>query len=217
MPLIWTGSRSSWIAFVIIMLLYVVKTFRKKITIKKVLITVIIIGSVIMFFVFTSIGKSFLEAIGLRVKYTENSFAQLQRIGSWKYLLTMYLTEFNPLQLLLGYGHKGSYDVLLRTTIYIPGFTTADNTYVANLFNYGIVNVVFIVALIVRVFKTYFYTKSHTMETICASIISCSIICVFIECNLFLNVALHIYFFCGMFISYSKSNRYKKNSLLNGD
>ena len=194
-----TGSRSSWISIFFCLILFVIKAFKEKPN-KKQLYASFFFFIFAICFLLTPIGKDFLSDINDRFISVDQSISFLQRTKSWQYITSSFFSESNVFQLLFGYGYKGSYNKMLSTTIVISNFFTVDNTFIANLYNYGLFNIFITLILIVNVLNDYLKSNSKDNNFINIAILSILVSCFFFECNYFLNISFLLYFLVGIYI-----------------
>lgn len=194
-----TGSRSSWIALAITIIIYFIRNIKPSISYKTILKSFIgvIIGIV---FLNTNTGSNMINSIIQRFSNVQ-SFSYSQRLGSIEYIINRFFEKSSLFQLLFGHGQKGAYDAMLETTIAIPGFFTTDNTYLTILYDYGLVVFISVIIFLFIILRTIFKTKDKVELCLSIILLSQAISSFFFEFTLFMNIAFFNFFYIGLWIS----------------
>lgn len=159
-----TRSRSSWIAFVVLILfLLIIKikqcTRMKK---KKLLLgsmTVILI-SIIMIGIFGNEVLQILQTIIDRFSFSDNNIeSKTQRIGAIKNILNSF--NHNILSLFIGNGMRTTGKFMIENQVLLDGFMSVDNQYITMLYDMGIVFLIVVILYIVNsIFSIFTYMCS---------------------------------------------------------
>ena len=199
-----TFSRSSWIAFLLTNMVYLLRNFIfKKITPKKFILGIMLLSSAIIVMATTGVFNIFVDGLVERISNIDESVSYLQRIGGWEYLIRDSFYNSNIVQLLFGHGYKGSFMSLLNTTIVITGFFTTDNSYVSVFYNYGIISFTIVLCLLLSL-AVFLFSKRfdrYEYKGIVLSLIGIFSVAFFFEIDLFLNIASYFYLYIGFFLT----------------
>lgn len=176
-------SRSSWIALGLSVIVLLIAVYRKKINLKKIIILLCAAIAVVLFLQ-TPIGINIQEVVFARFENINNDISSMQRLGSIEYVFNQLGEEFNPVTLLLGHGEDAAKRLMLSTQISISDFSTTDNEYLLILYNYGLIVLVGIVALLIWCFYKFifkYYSISRLNKCLLCIVISQCICSFFYE------------------------------------
>lgn len=176
-------SRSSWIAFVAVILIWSLAVYRDRITKKHVI--GLLFGTIILIVIVVSpIGQRVIKMVAMRFTNLFEDISSTQRLGSIVYIFNNLVEEFNPFTLLFGHGEDAAAQLMLKTTININNFSTTDNEYLLILYNYGLIALIGIVVFIFRIVKIFIvkYKKlSNIQRCLLLTCIAISITSFFFE------------------------------------
>lgn len=135
-----TGSRSAWLGllFSIILLLY--NQMKNTSITKTTFIRLILFCLAFIVYIFTPSFQNIYETIFARFSGLLEDGSAIQRLGSYPIVLSNFITA-NPFSILLGYGTSATGNLMGNNVVLINDFHTADNQYLAILFDYGIVGI----------------------------------------------------------------------------
>ena len=133
-----TMSRSSWLAFAVITILYVLRSNKNKLTLENILIFMVGIVIVIIFYN-SSFGHSIIIDILLRISDIDGSVSSNQRLGTISLMLNEVFANSTIFEILIGHGERASKNFMQGAVIIIKDFGTTDNWYIQCLYNYGLI------------------------------------------------------------------------------
>lgn len=168
-----TMARSTWIAFILGLLFYLIM-HRKKgyvkqfpfvhvITYKRFLFTYISLIILLFagaFFIshFSEISSGIMTRIGDSLSQNSTDSSNLQRTGTIN-LVIGYMLQSNVFHIIFGYGFNTMIAFLLAHPLLIAGFGSTDNIYLSVFYQYGLIGVLAYLALIVSIFIKFFNSK----------------------------------------------------------
>lgn len=150
-----TGSRSSWIALLISIIIYTYIFFRNNKITKKSFYRIIILMIGLIAFLFTDTFQGVYDTIFSRFSGMMNSTSAIQRLGSYGIIISNFITR-NPLSILVGYGTSATNNLMGKNVVVLSDFYTADNQYLAILYDYGLIGATLAFAVIYKVTKSLF-------------------------------------------------------------
>lgn len=190
-----TKSRSSWIAFVITILIYYISGVRikNKLTYRHIINSLIIILSILLLS-HLNLFKDIINNIINRFTELFNNGgteSSIQRIGTINYILdTLYNQSI--IKTLLGNGFGQVAKLMNKVTISIKDFTSTDNQYLSILIEFGIVGIILNIIMILRVFLKFLKSECKFEKNILILFISMSINMFFYELYGW-NIILYLY------------------------
>lgn len=206
--LYYTKSRSSWIALIITIFIYIIPILSKKIKINKKtnLITlgtlIVVIISLIVFnqyvsIIFNTIASKF-SSLGLK----SNDISQLQRVGAISLILNKVINK-NLLNIIIGSGFGSVSNVMRSETVYLKDFYTTDNQYLDIIYDIGIIGIVIYILIIILVVKEVIkiYNKKPEYSIALYSFLSISI-CMFFYTSFGWTVMLFLMLYFMLIIVY---------------
>lgn len=193
--LYYTKSRSAWLAFAIILVVYYLKFILTQSQHKKIRLTnkrMFIISFACIFIFISSIYfknniVNVIDSITNRfISVLDDSYgdgSRLQRLGAINVIYQGMKKEC-PLTFLCGNGINSSRAFMQHNTILISGFTSADNQYATFFYEFGLIGLLTFIAINVVAFIKFI--KSKKIDDIS----NLSILCL-------LSIAIDIFFFDG--------------------
>ncbi|WP_415522930.1 O-antigen ligase family protein [Clostridium sp.] len=190
--LFFTGSRSSWIALVITLIIYYFKIIISKIinsdfkiTYKKIYVSIFIfLLSVIILFIFSNYILSVINIILQRIiTATNNSYgdvSRLQRLGTIR-IIYNYMLNNGIVNFLFGNGFKSVNIFMLNNPVVISGFSTTDNQYLSFFYDFGFLGL--LLYIIIIIYSVIIFFKNNILN-----INNLSILC-------FLTISVNMFFF----------------------
>lgn len=187
-----TKSRSTWIAFLITLILYYskniiinIKNNNFKFTYKKICIMLgILIIIILCIIIFQNNIVYILNEVFQRfVTVTDDSYgdvSRLQRTGTIE-LINNYMTSNGIINFLFGNGYSSVNKFMIDHTIVISGFSTTDNQYLSFFYDFGIIGLLLYIFIIILAVISFF--KNSKMD-----INNLSILC-------FLSISICMFFF----------------------
>ncbi|WP_445506784.1 O-antigen ligase family protein [Niallia sp. 03190] len=159
-----TGSRSSWIAFsLVLMLLLVLKlfSFKKinvKITRKNILsmylsFCIILTGIGFLIINISTIANTIMTRFGDSLSNNSTDISNLQRTGAIE-LIMHNISESSLLHQLFGNGMFSVSNFMLNHPIIIKNFASTDNQYLTWLYEYGILGLLLMIIWIISLLLT---------------------------------------------------------------
>ena len=194
-----TQSRSSWLSLIFVCFLCVIRSEElKNLMFKKnrLLSFLIVIITVTLIFTFSSVPDLIFSRLDNFSKYLSPTY---QRIGSILYIFGI-LSSQNIFKFLFGSGSHQSANVMLGTTIQWDDFSTTDNLYLADLYNFGIIYLMCVVVYFLFMTKTFLKKRSTLDSLILALLISFEVVFFFYEPFVFYPVMLSFFLFLGVSI-----------------
>lgn len=202
--LFFTKSRSSWIAFIIIILIYYLKNIVYKICFNKVKIsyknllkklTIMLVGLIFIIIFFDNIEDIIKQIIQRFITVTSDSYgdiSRLQRIGTIK-LINNYMVNNGLINFLFGNGLGSAKDFMMNHKILIDNFVTTDNQYLSIFYETGFVGLIgYILLFIIEVIK--FFKNDiddiNNLPILCFLIISITMF--FFEASYWINVLIFL-------------------------
>lgn len=205
-----SGARSSWVSLLLsLFLYYVVKRNSSFTTVKK---RDAVFGGALLVcviaFLFSDYFTQAISYINSRFLGMMDSVSATQRLGSIAYVISAMFSDWNVISMIFGHGTGSTSSLMGQTTISIVGFQTTDNQYLTLLYNYGIVGIVFVIALIITLVKSIKNEKYHSerqmmsMGIICGGIFTAF----FYELLGWLSVSTLMLLFIGIFFGIRSSD-----------
>lgn len=212
-----TKSRSTWIALIIVMVIFFIKRLdirkyrfkRKAMGTFAFLIIAFLLGN--YFFVggaiIQNIWNRFLEA------FSSNSY--ILRISAINNLMNTFLYNNSLFGILFGNGN-GAATIMMENSISVQGIghssmTTTDNFYLSFIYNFGIISMIILLIYIVSILKKALITCDELQEYVALSLIGSSITIFFYDV---FNWELLVFIIISQISFYNilVSRRFKKNS-----
>lgn len=148
-------SRSSWIAWLIVIAYVILSKFRSRIT-KKMILSGIATVFIITFFFQTNYGEVLIDTISSRFSNLSKDLSSTQRLGTIAYIQGDIVNNINPLTFLLGHGEDSAAYFMLNTVIDIENFSSTDNQYLLIFYNYGAIALFIVIKVIFDVNRIIF-------------------------------------------------------------
>ena len=126
-----------------------------------------------LMFLFSNYFTQAISYINSRFFGVMGSVSATQRLGSITYVISTMFSGWNVISMIFGHGTGSANSLMSQTTISIAGFETTDNQYLTFLYDYGIVGMLFVVALVVALVKSIKEEKIHSER----QMLSMGIIC----------------------------------------
>lgn len=204
-----SGARSSWVALLTGVFAYIVLKKRSSFTItkKRDLAWGVVLLICAVAFLFSDYCAQAILYIASRFFRVMDSVSATQRLGSIAYIISVMFSGWNVISMIFGHGTGSASSLMSQTTISITGFQTTDNQYLTFLYDYGIVGMVFVVALVVALAKSIKEEKLHSERQMLSMGILCGGIftAFFYELLGWLSISTLILFFIGMFFGIKSS------------
>lgn len=151
-----TKSRSSWIAFIVVLLnIFILEgKIKEKIKLKSLIIcTIVIINAIILMIIFKEEVSSIIDSILSRFLFEDGSdLSKVQRLGAMSNVLNN-ISE-NPINIFIGNGVYASSEFMLNNTVVLKEVKFMDNMYLTAIYNFGFLYVyIYILYLISSLFQ----------------------------------------------------------------
>lgn len=135
--LLLTKSRSAWIIFIALALIYLALQLKNPEYSKWNLIALLAPIALLLVYMLNKFGL--FGFVGTRFDELGTDVSYSQRSGAIAYILHRFLNR--PLFWLTGNGYGSSSITMLDTTVEISGFSTVDNGFLAMVYEYGILGI----------------------------------------------------------------------------
>ncbi|QFQ74446.1 O-antigen ligase family protein [Liquorilactobacillus mali] len=206
--IIWTMSRSIWLGFLASFIFYLIyyvntkKNFRTFFISLKQVIWTIVLGFLTIVVIFTLLH---LYAATVIERFsdvgTDNSY--LQRVGTAQYFMDYFLNIKNFFLTVLGHGQNSANKFMLTLHVVADNFSTTDNQYLSNIYNYGLfVNVVVTYQVILAFLNSS--KRSNFYRFICVIMFGVLIAMYFFEILDFITLNWLFIFLLGYLLSSKK-------------
>jgi len=145
-----TQSRSTWLAIFFVMFLYGLMYLKSSTdTFRSVLKFTIIIVVILALFQYFDFLR---EIILNRFEATKTVDSDYQRIATYSYIFDKIVSS-NIYQVLFGHGAHSCSFVMLKKTLQWDDFSTTDNLYVSDLYNFGLFYIMVVIFQFFKVIK----------------------------------------------------------------
>ena len=178
--LILTQTRSSWLGVFFIIFLIVMRWFMRNRSLikRKTFIAVMIFVPIV---VIISWKMSLFSLIYSRFSSISNySITDYQRTGSIIYIFQAF-NNSNIINILFGFGNHSVSKLMLSTTIAWQNFSTPDNLFLADLYNFGVVYSIITFIVLIRFTLNFFISKDWFKSGILEIVLSSAVCFFFLE------------------------------------
>lgn len=170
-----TKSRSAWLAFACVFLLYYVKKIFNKIKNKKFKLTTkslaIIPFIMVAIITFSIIFREHIHGVIYNItnrfiSITDDSYgdgSRIQRLGAIE-VIYEGMKEKGPLIFVFGNGINSSREFMENNTVLISGFSSADNQYATFFYEFGFIGLS--IFIVINIFAALEFIKSKSMYNI---------------------------------------------------
>ncbi|OJG69930.1 hypothetical protein RV11_GL001833 [Enterococcus phoeniculicola] len=167
-------SRSSWLAFIFVCVLYI--TINKKDILKNLFklnvplsLHIIRFSLLLLFIAFIflfgeSVVASVIKRFGDSLSLNSTSGSNLQRLSTMNLILNHMFSQ-NLIRIFLGFGGGTVSLFMLNNPILIDNFSTPDNHYLTLFYEFGIIGLLFYISLILYIIYK-FYSKKNRHWTV---------------------------------------------------
>lgn len=181
-----TKSRSSWIAFIFILvnLFFVNINMKKNIKLKTLVIYMFFVVFIIVFIInFNEIINNIINNILARFLFEDGSnLSKVQRLGAINNVLDSI--NKNPINILIGNGVYASSTFMLNNTVILKNASFMDNMYLTAIYNFGFlfvyIYILYLIGSLIQALKNKNVLKNMSANILLA-----------ISVNMFFYEALH--------------------------
>lgn len=167
-----TKSRSSWIAFFIVVILINFKKIRssnRKIKLNKMMLSIFgVIVFIISYIIFYEQFMSVVSFIFNRFSELvdgQGSISKDQRLGAIRFILEK-ISSGHILNLLFGYGIGSSKNLFANVTL-LANIATTDNQFLSIIYDFGIIGFLFFIFISIKVIYVFIKTNSKILSNSC--------------------------------------------------
>ena len=165
-----SGSRSTWIAFALSVIIFLLKSRRHKMN-RRAFYTLITVLCLFIGFMFTPYFASIYNLIEARFSGSLAGVSASQRLGSYTYIFNQ-MENSNFFDIVFGHGEGAAQIVMGNTTISIASFYTTDSQYLTLLYNYGVIAVLILFVFLMMLAREYFDFDNKVNSELCILAIS---------------------------------------------
>lgn len=160
-----SGSRSTWIAFVLSVIIFLLKSRRHKMN-RKAFYILIFILCLFIGFMFTPYFANIYSLIEARFSGSLAGVSASQRLGSYPYIFNQ-IGNSNLFDVVFGHGEGAAQAVMGNTTISIASFYTTDSQYLTLLYDYGLIAIFILFAYLIQIARDYFDSDNKANSELC--------------------------------------------------